>query len=861
MLEYIQIIQEKALTHIKNSFNREINPICALDMGLGKTRIACNIIKNMIEENENSKILVIIKASNYKDPWINELLLTQCIKKSSEKDVFENCVYLHGKERFKYTKEKTGLYMFKHNNIFITPYDTLRIDIDADRYNPQLRFNLILYDELQLLINTKKLTKKLFSVCKLSAQKKIALTGSPIQNMELELGLMYIFLNNPRKMNEYIALQNIIIDLKEKCESEEDIKGEISEILEKQESILIEGISNCKDNNAIYFFYNDNQFYKRSTEILSLPIDRTHYEMAYNYFGNNTRKFLQKKVMFLSSPSSIIRTNSKTGLNIYCTKEIAVENILKHMKYGEKVIIFSLFKGVLNSYYDLCQRIGYPAILITGKDKDIKLQDKLTQFKYSDKINVLLTTLQKSSEGFNFDYANHIIILEFWWNPQKIIQAMSRIDRITQKRDIFIYILSYNITIPIEDENEKEEQKGFMIKEERIFHSTMLNKITETNVLLKEIYDKNKSFFGDIPKFKNMPKIRQFKNINTFEDEFSDFLNHPHIAKQEYPPEYFHNIGININETIEDTSFKIDYHNQISNTLLNFPWRIFIIDINQYLISFYDHIMSRKIGNVIRKNIQKIFMHSLTFNPKYDNYFPFLFIDEYSFQVYIKGTSQKINTLFAIGKRQNGSFQILNPLYYSSLRKNSISKINEMFEFLHEIGITNISTFIIGDIFFNIDYKKLQQFYDKPKSISSLSDIYYKKYFDLKRSSCPTNENLINNIESLFTELSYNDALESLKLFSSQVINFERALYRDMQHSLRCIKHLYRYPLETRSIIGTTNIVYILHLIIQALIRNVNFCSLHEANKYIAIAAEEIIKNGDKLIPNWDFINKHVHTL
>ena len=853
MVEYIQRIQEKALTHIMYSFDRKINPICALEMGLGKTRIACKIIKNIIEEDENFKILIVIKASNYKDPWINELLITNCIKKSSAKDEFDNCVYLHGKERLKYIKEKTGLYYFQRNNIFITAYDTLRIDIEANRYDPLMCFNLILFDELQLLINADKLTKKLLSITKLSAYKKIALTGSPSQNTKLEIGLMYIFLNDLNKMSNYLALQKEINDLTENCESEKDIRSEISKILEEQESILLEGINNCNDNIAIYFFYNNNLVYKRSTAILSLPIDLFHYEMAFNYFGNNTRKFLQKKIMFLSSPSALNRNNSKVNLNIYCTKEIAVEKILKHMKYGEKAIIFSLFKGVLISYYNLCQRIGYPALIVTGKDKDDKLQDKLAQFKYTDKINVLLTTLQKSSEGFNFDYANHIIILEFWWNPQKIIQAMSRVDRITQKRDIFIYILSYNITISLEDKDGKKEQNQSIIKEESIFLSKMQSKITETKQVLYEIYKKNKSFFGDIPKFKDLPKIIHFKNINTFESEFSVFLTQFHIPKIESHPEFIPDYGYQFSETIGNMNYNINYHNQISNTLLNYPWRIWQNDINQYLINFYDHIICRSIGNNIKKKIQEEFKHSLIMQPKIDNNFPFIYIDDYSFQVSINEISTNISIQFILSKRQSGIFQLLYPLQFASQQQIHINNMDEMNSFLYKIGITNISTIIIGKDY-NIDYTKIN-------AILSLSHIFYTNYTNLVESSYQNFTSTLTKLESLFMQVSHKDSIESLMYYLSEADDFEKIFLEQIKIHLFKIRPLYRYSIKKRTIIGTTNIVYFLYLIIQTLIKNINFDSYYSAERYIAIAADEILKNGDKLIPNWNFINKHVQAL
>ena len=75
ILEKIIKVQEIAFSHIKDSFNRGINPICALYMGSGKTKVACEIIKDIISKNTKYRILIIIRATNLEDPWINELLI------------------------------------------------------------------------------------------------------------------------------------------------------------------------------------------------------------------------------------------------------------------------------------------------------------------------------------------------------------------------------------------------------------------------------------------------------------------------------------------------------------------------------------------------------------------------------------------------------------------------------------------------------------------------------------------------------------------------------------------------------------------------------------------------------------------
>ena len=189
--------QELALKHIISSFHKKINPICALGMGMGKTRVACEIIKKFSEflKNEKVKILIIIKASNYSDPWESELIKDQSLP---------NIIFLHSKERFNYISN--GKYFFHDSNIILTSYETLRLDILNGYYELSEYFDLVIYDELHTIVNSKRLSKRIIAISSLKARYKLALTGTPFQNFYGEIGLINIFLNDLTSFTELVRL-------------------------------------------------------------------------------------------------------------------------------------------------------------------------------------------------------------------------------------------------------------------------------------------------------------------------------------------------------------------------------------------------------------------------------------------------------------------------------------------------------------------------------------------------------------------------------------------------------------------------------------------------------------------------------
>ena len=316
MKDDIDTIQGMAVFYILESFKKMVNPICALDMGLGKTRVACSIIQTIITTYNEYRILIVIKASNYKDPWIKELLYTNCIINSKNKGnnpsvrEFKNCIYMHGKDRFAYFRSNSEVYKLPSNNIYIAPYDTLRIDIEKNRYDLSLYYDLIVFDELQLIMNTQKKTKALTTLNKLRAKRKLALSGTPGQNTSLEIGLMYIFLNDQTQLEKYLSLPNVMENITEDDTDENNEKKKLLKIKEEKVNVLSKGKEDCKKNNSLFYYSAEKPLFSKTDVILLLPVDTEHYKLAQEYYGESEQRTLQKKLMYLSSPSSVYNYNS-----------------------------------------------------------------------------------------------------------------------------------------------------------------------------------------------------------------------------------------------------------------------------------------------------------------------------------------------------------------------------------------------------------------------------------------------------------------------------------------------------------------------------------------------------------------------
>jgi SNF2 family DNA or RNA helicase len=422
----LSVLQEKAVSQISTTFNKNVNPLYAPGMGLGKTRVVCKVISEIKEKNTGFRILIATKAYLFNNPWEQEMAACGIM------DEYTKVFCLYGKERERYLSEN-GTYLFEDNVILLTTYDTLVKDIENNRYDINEPFSLFVIDEIHLFMNSKKLTKRFKIMSKLPAFRKIALSGTPIQNNKLELDMIYLFLNNPLAFSYGRKIP---------------------------ENTLTTALETCLANKAMFHQFEEKKGnYKKKVVVLGLPVNLELLDAANSLKIKNPKK----RLMFLSNPNSIYYPYGKEQKVPGCTKVEAVKIILTARR-SQKIVIFSQFIDVLYAYKDMITSMGMNALVITGKDRGNSLKGNLDMFEYSQ-CNILLTTLQKSSEGLNLSFANHVIILEFWWNPQKIFQAMDRIDRKSQKHNIFIYLLCYH-----------HESAEYFISEEGNVYKAMVKK-------------------------------------------------------------------------------------------------------------------------------------------------------------------------------------------------------------------------------------------------------------------------------------------------------------------------------------------------------------------------------------------------
>ncbi|KAG5418792.1 hypothetical protein I9W82_003510 [Candida metapsilosis] len=141
---------------------------------------------------------------------------------------------------------------------------------------------------------------------------------------------------------------------------------------------------------------------------------------------------------------AIIRelTTRDQGFEPSAKIEKAIELIrdIQESHPGQKIIIFSQFVTL----FDLMKLVlDYQKIPFLRYDGSMSIENKNTVIKqfYQNDADVLLISLRAGNVGLTLTCANHVILMDPFWNPFVEDQAMDRAHRIGQEREVYVHRL------------------------------------------------------------------------------------------------------------------------------------------------------------------------------------------------------------------------------------------------------------------------------------------------------------------------------------------------------------------------------------------------------------------------------------
>ena len=125
--------------------------------------------------------------------------------------------------------------------------------------------------------------------------------------------------------------------------------------------------------------------------------------------------------------------------------DVLLESLDEAVAEGHKALVFSQWTSLLDRVEPHLREAGISFERLDGSTVD--RQGVVERFQAADGAPVLLISLRAGGTGLNLTAADHVFLLDPWWNPAVEEQAADRAHRIGQDRPVSVYRLVARETV------------------------------------------------------------------------------------------------------------------------------------------------------------------------------------------------------------------------------------------------------------------------------------------------------------------------------------------------------------------------------------------------------------------------------
>jgi len=413
--------QQKGVNWLAFLKNQNMGALLADDMGLGKTLQALCVL---------TKHTLIVAPTSVLQSWIQQI-----------EEYFPKSKFLlyHGPDRNLKNKEE----------ITLTTYTTFRIDQEL---LTKIHWNCIIIDEAQMIKNPDSQITR--AIHQLSGDFKLALSGTPIENRLEDLWSQFEFLN-PGLLGERESFQSQFARPILKGDSKaihrlrnrirpfilRRLKGEVAPELPPRTEVVL----HC-------------QLAPEEEEVYRALLASTKEEIMQKLEGGGSilavlelllrlrqacchcdlipgQKQVEKKRHQNGAAENPAQQKARSSSKL----DLLFETLDNSLAGSHKALIFSQWTSLLDLIEAPLREKKIEFVRLDGKTKDRK--KVVDTFQQPSGPPVFLISLKAGGVGLNLTEADHIFLMDPWWNPAVEAQAADRAHRIGQKRPVIIHRL------------------------------------------------------------------------------------------------------------------------------------------------------------------------------------------------------------------------------------------------------------------------------------------------------------------------------------------------------------------------------------------------------------------------------------
>jgi len=400
--------QKSGVCWLKAMGERSYNLILADEMGLGKT---IQTIALLASDPERNLPALVVAPTSLSDNWQRELARFAPSLR---------VVKIAGHDR-------TALWQQAMTaDVCICSYALAKRDAATLE---QFHFRYVVLDEAQHIKNPSSINAQ---TCKMiSADHKLVLTGTPLENSAEDLWSIFDFLH-PGLLGSLHAFRARYADISRNHELGVELSRVIAPfILRRKKSEVctelppkLEQDLYCNMENGQLTLYSEYEEQAR----------RQCAELRSSAKGGGRMEVLTAllRLRQICCDPSLLPEHPE---GVRSAKfELLQEVLMESLDSGHKVLVFSQFTSMLKIIRDWLDSENIPCEYLDGSTKD--RMERVDSFNSSSGIQVFLLSLKAGGLGLNLTSADTVILYDPWWNPAAEAQAMDRTHRIGQTQNV-----------------------------------------------------------------------------------------------------------------------------------------------------------------------------------------------------------------------------------------------------------------------------------------------------------------------------------------------------------------------------------------------------------------------------------------
>jgi superfamily II DNA or RNA helicase len=321
-------------------------------------------------------------------------------------------------------------------NVTLTSYGIFRAEIEKLK---TLNWNTIIIDEAQHFKNQN--SQLSYALYQITAPIRITLSGTPIENSIDDIWAQFRFLN-PGLLPPYSRFRDEFTSLTESGDKNAALrlKKKIRPFILRRMKADVAKELPPKTEMVLSFELNENE--RELYDALRISAQKEVAETIRE--GGSLFSALELLLRLRQAcchqnlvPGQQAETSSKT--------ELLIDKLEESVASGHKSLVFSQWTSYLDLIEPHLKEKGLQFVRLDGTTRD--RQKVVSEFQKEDGPPLFLVSLKAGGVGLTLTQADHVFILDPWWNPAVETQAADRAHRIGQTRSVFVYRLVAKDTV------------------------------------------------------------------------------------------------------------------------------------------------------------------------------------------------------------------------------------------------------------------------------------------------------------------------------------------------------------------------------------------------------------------------------